>query len=394
MKVLMINSVCGVGSTGRIAADLSRVLEREGHQSIVAYGRKEPMGEVEHIRIGTDLDVKAHGAYARLLDRTGFGSRGATKDFLLWAEAYDPDLIHLHNLHGYYLHVGLLFDYLRKTGKPVVWTLHDCWPFTGHCAYFDYVGCGRWREGCFSCPQKGEYPASLLLDNSKSNYRKKRALFTGLPRMTVVTPSRFLGSLARESFLGEYPLRVIPNGIDLETFRPREGTAREKYGLGDGPIVLGVANVWEDRKGLRDFCQLAELLPEEYTVALVGLSPQQMEGLPAKIKGIPRTDSTEELAQLYSLAQVFVNPTWEDNFPTTNLEALACGTPVITYATGGSPEALDETCGLTVNKGDVEALARGIQEQRFSRESCLARSRRFGKDGMFEAYLALYQALL
>ena len=191
-----------------------------------------------------------------------------------------------------------------------------------------------------------------------------------------------------ELYLGHAPIIAV-QGLLTVSYTHLEGTAREKYGLGDGPIVLGVANVWEDRKGLRDFCQLAELLPEEYTVALVGLSPQQMEGLPAKIKGIPRTDSTEELAQLYSLAQVFVNPTWEDNFPTTNLEALACGTPVITYATGGSPEALDETCGLTVNKGDVEALARGIQEQRFSREACLARSRRFGKDGMFEAYLCL-----
>mgnify|MGYP000231854880 FL=1 len=156
MKVLMINVVCGIRSTGRICTDLAIALEKQGHEVRIAYGRETVPEQFQKyaVRIGTDLDVKLHGIKARLFDRAGFGSRKATEKFIEWVKKYDPDIIHLHNIHGYYIDVERLFKYLRTCGKKIIWTLHDCWSFTGHCVYFDYIVCDKWKNGCFYCPQK------------------------------------------------------------------------------------------------------------------------------------------------------------------------------------------------------------------------------------------------
>ena len=364
MRILLLNTVCASGSVGKICANQARGYARQGHTVKIAYGREgfvpEDIRPFAH-RIGTDRDGKLHGLRTRLTDTHGFGSARATRKFLAWAEHYDPQLLWLHNLHGYYIHIGLLMDWIKSRPQMEVrWTLHDCWAFTGHCAYFDYAGCDGWKTGCRRCVQKGEYPASRLLSNSAGNYRRKKELFTGLPKLTLVTPSKWLAELVKESFLGCYPVEVVPNTIDMELFRPTAGDFRLRHGLENRILVLGVANNWERRKGLEDFIKLAELLDDRYRIVLVGLRPEQIRKLPQGILGITRTESPQALAQLYTTADVFVNPTYEDNYPTVNLEAAACGTPVITYRTGGSVESVPPE--QVVEKGDVPGLKAMIEK--------------------------------
>lgn len=359
MKVLLINAVCGTGSTGKICAQLAQAFEKEGHTAKIAYGRDGFVPEQFQkyaVRIGSDLDVKLHGVLTRLTDRHGFASRRATKAFLRWADEYDPDLLWLHNIHGYYLNIEMLFQWIKsRPDMQVKWTLHDCWTFTGHCAYFDFAGCDRWKTGCHHCPQKKAYPATALLDSSCSNYKKKQALFTGVPKLSLITPSQWLADLVKESFLREYPVEVVYNTINTDIFKPTPGDFREKHGLEDKKVILGVASVWEKRKGLEDFVKLAGMLDDSYRIVLVGLTAEQAKQMPQNVIAIPRTNSPQELAQIYTAADVFVNPTYEDNYPTVNLEAQACGTRVITYQTGGSPETLNET-GVVIPKGDLAAL--------------------------------------
>ena len=349
MKVLFINSVCGIGSTGRICTDLAQQLEAEGNEVKIAYGRKGTVPEQFQkyaVRIGTDFDCKMHAIQTRLFDTHGFGSKHATKEFLKWAEEYKPDLLWLHNLHGYYINVEMLFDWIKKHPEmQVKWTLHDCWAFTGHCSY---------------CSQLRRYPACFAMSSVSKNFERKRRAFTGVKNMTLITPSKWLADLTRQSFLKEYPVEVHYNTIDTNIFKPTPSDFRKRYGLQDKIIVLGVANVWEDRKGLFDFYKLAEMLDDRYVIVLVGLSEKQIKDLPKDIKGIQRTNSPQELAAIYTAADVFVNPTYEDNYPTVNLEAQACGTPVITYDTGGCRETIKTDGAKVVEAGNVEGLYKEI----------------------------------
>ena len=364
MKILMINSVCGVGSTGRICTDLAQILEAQGHTVKIAYGRQAAPEQFAKygVRIGSDLGVRMNGVLSRLLDNEGFNAYCATKKFLRWVEEFDPDIVHLHNLHGYYLHIGLLFDYLKRAEKRVIWTLHDCWAFTGHCAYFTAAGCDKWQSQCYGCPQKQSYPKSVLLSRDKRNFQKKQKLFTGIKDLTLVTPSQWLADLTRISFLQEYPVKVAPNGINLDVFQPTESDLRQKYALEQKKIILGVANVWDARKGLDDFVELSQMLDEEYKIILIGLREEQVEKLPKNIIGITRTNNVQELVQWYSCADVLFNPTYEDNYPTVNLEAIACGTPVVTYRTGGSPESITPESGRVVPCGDLQEAYQAIAE--------------------------------
>ena len=364
MKILQINSVCGVGSTGRIATDLYKVLEEQGHKCKIAYGRGTAPEGIDSIKIGSNLDNYAHVFKTRVFDKHGFGSVNSTKKFIEEVKEYDPDIIHLHNIHGYYINIEILFNYLKEANKPVIWTLHDCWAFTGHCAYFDYVGCDKWKEGCNKCPQKQVYPTSNFLDNAKYNYEKKKELFTSVKNMTIVTPSKWLANLVKESFLGKYPVEVINNGIDLTVFKPTKSNFREKYNLQDKFIVLGVASVWEERKGLKYFIELSKELSDDYKVVIVGVNEKQKKQLPENIIAITRTNNVKELVEIYTSADVFVNPTLEDNFPTTNLEAIACGTPVITFNTGGSAESIDNFIGIITKDKSVKSLITDIDYSR------------------------------
>ena len=388
MKILMINSVCGIRSTGRICTDLADALTEQGHKVKIAYGRETvPEQYMKYaVRIGSDLDVKLHGVRARLLDESGFGSKRATIRFIEWVKKFDPDVIHLHNIHGYYINIEVLFDYLRTCGKKIIWTLHDCWAFTGHAAYCEAANCERWKKGCRNCPKRDDYPKALY-DNSKLNWLKKRKLFMGIPNLQIITPSKWLAGLVKKSFLRKYPVSVIYNGIDTSVFKPVDSSAlRKKLNLGDRKVILGVAAVWDERKGLDDFIKLNKLINKnKYQIILVGLSEMQIAKLPKSIIGIARTDSVEQLVELYSLAHVFVNPTYEDNYPTTNLEAIACGTPVITYDTGGSVESVPIT--NVVNQGDIKRIIEMIKHIDFTYQS----NWNFDNNYSIKQYLRLYR---
>lgn len=397
MRVLQINSVCGVGSTGRIATDLHSILKEQGHESYIAYGRGEAKNCENAIKIGNKLDNYFHVAQTRLLDRHGLGSYWATKKFIKQIEKINPDIIHLHNIHGYYINVKVLFNYLKKTNKPIVWTLHDCWAFTGHCTYFDYVGCDKWKNGCNQCIQKKEYPTSLVWDRSKKNYILKKKNFREIKNMTIVTPSKWLASLVSESFLQEHHIQLINNGIDLEIFKPTNSTFRKQYGLENKFIILGVASTWDRRKGINYFIELSRTLKDNQKIVLVGVTEEQKEKLPSNIIGISRTNNAKELAEIYTEANVFVNPTLEDNFPTTNLEALGCGTPVITFKTGGSVESIDRNTGYVINVGDVKELKNSIhrieiKSKEVDWSNCTDRAKcLYDKRKKYREYIKLYE---
>lgn len=362
MKYLFINSVAGVGSTGRIAADKCRELMAQGHECRLAYGRTcANCADVPTVRIGNDLDFKIHGAINRVFDNHGFCSEAATRRFLRQVREYDPDVIWLHNIHGYYIHVGLLFEYLRHCGKKIIWTLHDCWAFTGHCAYFDFVGCGKWKTGCKECPQKKKYPASLVFDNSAENYASKKYHFTGIPDLTITVPSHWLAERVKASFLGEYPVEVIYNTVNRDVFKPTPSDFRKKHDLENRIMLLGVANIWEERKGLKDFVYLARHLDDRYRIVLVGLTAEQSKDLPDNVISIARTDNIQQLVEIYSAADWYVNPSVEETFGMTTLEALYCGTQSIVYEDTACEEIVRQFGGIAVPRGG-ESLLQAICE--------------------------------
>lgn len=400
MKILQINGVCGIRSTGRICTDIADMLRQCGDDCEIGYGRAEAPEKYQTIakRIGKDRDVFIHGLGSRLWDNTGFYSKKATRAFLKWVDDYCPDVVHLHNIHGYYLNIEMLFHYLKEKNLPVVWTLHDCWPFTGHCSHFAAIGCEKWKTKCSRCPLKGEYPASVLCDNSAHNYRKKAELFSGMENLQIVTPSDWLGSCVAQSFLGNYPVRTIQNGVDLRAFVPTPSDFAEKHGLEGKKIVLGVASAWSKHKGLVGFYRLAQLLPDTYQVVLVGLTKKQLKTLPENILGIERTNSVQELAQIYTASHVHVSMSVEETMGLTVVEANACGTPVIVFNRTALPEIVTEKTGVVLDECTPEAVAEALRNTDFSKDiyadACIAHAQAFEKEKMYAKYIALYRSMM
>ena len=400
--LVQINTVVNYTSTGRIAEGIGKAALAAGWRSVIAFGRHPRPSASETIDLGDHSGTLLHVLATRLADRQGLHSRRATLRLVRALERLRPDVIQIHNLHGYYLDYRLLFRHLRAAGRPVVWTLHDCWPFTGHCCYFDVAGCGRWVSGCHHCPLTRTYPASFLADRSAANWCDKRRAFRDMARLHLVTPSRWLSCRVRESFLGGLPCTTIPNGIDLAVFRPTPADeVLRHFSLGGRQIVLAVASEWDPRKGLDHVVALRPLLPREtFDLVIVGVNAKQASRLPDGVIPIERTESTAVLAALYSRATALVNLTLADNFPTTNLEAIASGTPVVTYDTGGSPEAVDEGTGAVVPRGDVAAAARAIEriaagDREAMRMRCRERAEvMFRIETHYERYLNLYRSLL
>lgn len=422
MKILQVNTVIKGSSVGRIMADLYEVIKDSGNEARVAVGR-EPMPEgYEGVLIGNKGDFYQHIVKNFLQGEAGFGSVETTRKFLSWVDAEKPDLIHLHNIHGFYLQVEMLFEYIKKRDIPVVWTLHDCWSFTGHCAYYDFAACEKWKTGCHTCMQHAKvYPYAIFKDNTTASYARKRKAFCGVKNLTIVTPSHWLKKQVEQSFLKEYPVAVIPNGVDLSVFTPAhtKGVGSENSnGVENGryakngnhggnhsddnasgiKTILGVANIWELRKGLVYFEKLAKDLPGDYRVELIGVNKKQKRELKKKygrkVIARERTANVDELVEAYRNAAVFVNATLEDNFPTTNLEALACGTPVVTYETGGSGEAVTQETGIVVRRGSYDKLLEAVLDAsggRFLKEDCLKRAKEFDKKTRYEEYLKLYE---
>ena len=400
-KLLQINVAINYGSTGKISEQIGSLVMQRGWNSYIAHGRYINHSKSQAIKVGGLLDWIYHALMTRITDRHGLSSRFATRKLIRKISAINPDIIHLHNIHGYYINYKILFEYLQNTDIPVVWTFHDCWSMTGHCTYFEYAKCDRWKTGCYDCPEKKSYPASLLIDRSRRNYIEKRELFTSVKNMTIVPVSNWLGGIVKESFLGKYDVEVIHNGIDISTFQPLPSDIKERYGIVDKKIILGVASPWSRRKGLIDFFELyRHISSNKYQIVLIGLSEDQIKSLPNGIIGLARTESVEALAQWYSVADVFVNPTYEDTYPTTNLEAISCGTPVVTYKTGGSPESVTSETGRVVDKGDIAGLAKAIEslcaeDREVLRNRCREYAvAHFDKQECFKKYIDLYAEII
>ena len=400
-RVLQINVSSNRGSTGRIAEQIGLLANQNGWDTYMIYGRSMNPSSLKTIKVGTMLNVYEHYLEHRVFDNDGLASRGITKLLVKQIQTIRPDLIHLHNIHGHWLNIRILFDYLASLSIPIVWTQHDCWAFTGGCYYFDMLGCEKWKTGCSECSlrEQGVLP---FFDRSCFLYNLRKELFNKIECLTLVPVSNWLENLERESFLSKHRILTIHNGVDINAFKPSDGAAvRKNYKITDNTtIVLGVASVWEPRKGLDDFIRLSSLVDDNTIIVLVGVSSKQIQSLPCNIIGIERTDSLEELRDIYSAADLYANLTYEDNFPTTNLEALACGTPVLTYQTGGSVEAVNKETGFIVRQGDLNAVLEIINLVRESNKSSFSEACReravsfFNKDDRFIDYINLYNALL
>lgn len=399
-KIFHVSGAINYGSPGRILEQVALLGKRQGFESIVAHSsRNANPSKLPHYAMTTRNQEVLHALGAKFFDLHGLLSTSQTKELVERIKAYHPDIIHLHNIHGYFCNFKVLFEYLDTIDTPVVWTMHDCWPFTGRCFHFVGVNCYKWKTGCYDCKAESGYTVSKYCDRSKSLYELKKSLFSSVKNLTMVPVSDWQAAFLKDSFLKGCHVHTIHNGVDLEKFKPLDGDRLiRQHNLSGKFVILGVASPWNARKGLDDFCKLRLLLNEDYAIIMVGLKPAQINKLPKGIIGITRTESQKELAEYYSMADVFVNLTYQDTFPTVNLEALACGTPVVTYRTGGSPEAVDEKSGVVIKQGDIEGLLSvlcNLRLQNFSSKDCRRRAvENFDKDRCFQEYISLYESLL
>lgn len=402
--IIQINSFDS-GSTGNIAKQINSEANKKGYNTYFIFGRywkKKYKLPSNQLKIGNIFDSFIHLLIGRLFDSVGLGSIYSTKKLIKTINKLKPSIIHLHNIHGYYINYPLLFKYLYKKKIPVVWTLHDCWSFTGHCSHFDFNQCTQWKEGCIKCSHIKEYPKSFYIDRSSKNFKLKEKYFTLISQqLTIIPVSYWLESLLKESFFKNSAIQVIHNGIDLNIFMPSPSKyILEKYKLQNKISILGVASPWSKRKGLDDFIKLRHLLSDKYTIILVGLTQKQITKLPKGIIGIERTQDVNELVKIYSTVDVFINTTYEDNYPTVNLEAIACGTPVITYNTGGCSESINNNIGCIVEQGNIQKIIEAInifsqKDRNQLRNSCRNHAiQNFSKELCYNNYIELYENIL
>lgn len=400
-KILYVSGALNYGAPGRIVEQTGLLAQKHGYQVLVVHNsRNENPTQLPHFAMTTKCQEMIHAVGAKFFDLHGLLSTRQTEQLVDRIKKYQPDIIHLHNIHGYFCNFKVLFEYLNTIDTPIVWTMHDCWPFTGRCTHFVGANCYKWKKGCYNCQAEAGYTVSKFIDRSESLYKFKKDLFSSVKNMTLVPVSDWLAAFLRDSFLKNYNIYTIHNGVDLKQFHPMDSLSlRRKLKLDRKFILLGVASPWNTRKGLDDFCKLSTMLPHEnFAIILVGLKPEQLIELPNNIIGITRTENLQELAEYYSMADLFVNLTYMDTFPTVNLEALACGTPVLTYKTGGSPEAVDDKTGIVVEQGNLKDVVTAIYTlklNRLSSQDCRARATvLYDKDKCFEEYIRLYDTLI
>lgn len=401
MNIAMIN--CGlVGSTGKIMHQIADLASEKGHKVCLVVSAL-PVNKTIKTKhplfiIGNEHARKLNVLLGRVTGFTNCFGYFSTLKMLKQLDSFKPDLIHLHNLHESFINLPLLFKYIKKKNIKVVWTLHDCWAFTGHCAKFPDIECDKWQTGCKKCPQLKGYPKTYFLDNSKFMFKIKKDLFTNVDDMVIVTPSKWLSGLVEKSFLNNYKIKVINNGIDLSMFKPTASDFRKKYNIPENKfIVLGVKFAWSKINGLDIFIELSKKLDDKYQIVLVGTDKEVDAILPENIISISRTKNQTKLAEIYTAADLFINPARDDNYPTVNMEALACGTPVITSDVGGCPETIFSNCGKVV-PANSDLLAKEIKEiannKNFSQEECLKESTKNDMFINFNKYIDLFESMM
>lgn len=397
MKIVQINVVYDTGGTGHIVQGIQKCAREAGIQCYAAYSQGSAKDK-ETFCFGNIWEQRLHALLSRVLGLQGYFSYFSTKSLLKKLDVIKPDIVHLHNLHSNNIHLKMLLGYLAKHDIATVLTLHDCWFFTGKCCYFTMANCEKWKNNCGKCPNLKEGNKSYFIDRTKKVLRDKKHSFSKIQHLAVVGVSEWITNLSRESVvLGDAEIfRTIHNGIDLNVFYPRKTDLKQQLGLQNKFVALGLAMDMSKRKGYDDFMKLAEILPPDIALVLVGLSDEQIKKLPKGIIGMNKTMNKDKLTEIYSMADVFVNPTHEEAFGLVNAEALACGTPVITYKTGGCTEIIDDTCGMFVDDSDVEGLANAIiklREKPFFTEKCRKRAECFRQSDRYQEYVDLYQEM-
>lgn len=402
--LLQINVCNNVYSTGKIVSGIGETAIRSGWESYIAYGRSFSPSKNKPIKIGSKFDINCHAIENRIFDNAGLGlgSRRATQKLVEEIKRINPDIIHLHVLVGYYINLKVLFDYLRESQISVVWTLHSCWEFTGHCTHFDYQGCSKWLTGCNHCPITKEYPESYIFDRSSINYIEKKNLFTSLPKLQLVAVSEWLNENVKKSFLKDIPCIVINNGVDVGIFKPADATdyLREKYNLSGCFVVLGVASTWTKKKGLEDYLRLSQILPSNIKLVLIGLTKDQINKLPSTIIGVEKTQNLQELIDWYSFATIVLNLSYEESFGLTTIEGYACGTPSIVYDRTASPELIFDGTGYIAKAGDIKHVCQLIKKiidkgkNSFSRNCREIAEKKFDQSKNYQLYIELYKKIL
>ncbi|MBA4319475.1 MAG: glycosyl transferase [Flavobacterium sp.] len=402
MRILQIDVSVNIGSTGRIAEEIGLKIIKANDESYIAYGRYSMQSASKVIKIGTYFDQAWHLLQTRIFDRHGLHSVNATKKLINQIEKINPDIVHLHQIHGYYLNIILLLGFLRSSGKPIVWTFHDCWQFTGHCCHFSRIDCMRWKSVCHDCPLLNTYPKSWVFDHSSTNYKIKKDLLNRLDHLTIVPVSYWLENVVKESFLTGHPIQTIQHGIDASKFRMTDSTRlREKHGLQEKKVILGIASYWSETKGLEDFISISRIIDSSIKIVLIGLNKAQIRKLPENVIGIQRTENIYELSEYYSLADVFLNPSRFESFGLVTVEAMACGTPVVVYNSTASPELVDNgSTGYIVEKDDINSMFDAAMtiikkgKEAFS-SNCVERvHNNYNKDIQFLKYIELYKNVL
>lgn len=393
MKVAQINATCGSGSTGKICLSVSKLLNERAVGNVIFYS--QGMSDYSKgIKFSTDRYKKIQALKSRICGNWGFNSKMATRRLISELEHFAPDIVHIHNIHAHDCDLDMLLPYLKEKRIKVFWTFHDCWAFTGYCTHFLMENCDKWKTECRNCVKWREY--SWIFDRSNMLFQKKKTLLDDLD-ITLITPSDWMAKTVKQSFLSQKEIVVIHNGINLDVFKPSRSNFRDRYDLQGKKIVLGVAFNWGYAKGLDVVNKLANMLDEEYAIVLVGTTPAVDKQLSPRIICIHKTDDQAQLADIYSAADVFINPTREENYPTVHLESIACGTPVISFDVGGCKETIPEGCGECVSCGDVEEMERAIirwcsnavaHAQSFDREYIA----RMDEKECFRKYIDLYQA--
>ncbi len=400
-KLLFIGSSLNHGSPGKITENIGLLAQKKGWEVYQAHGlRYSDPSQLITRAVSTRMGELFHAGYSLLFDGHGLSSTSATKKLIGWIEDIKPDIIHLHNLHGYYLNYKILFNYLSTLETQIIWTLHDFWPITGHCAHFDYAGCNKWKTECCHCPQRGTYPKSLFLDRSRRNFNVKKLAFTSVKNMTICPVSQWVGRLVSDSFLNKYPILPIYNGVDTELFKPIESDLRKRFGLENKFVLVGVAAPWYPLKGMKDYYELSKSLSSDYQIIMIGLKPKQIRELPKGIIGIEKTQNQKELAEYYSFADVVLNLSYQETFGMTTVEGMACGTPGIVYDKTASPELVTSDTGIVVKAGDIPGLISAVTEiqkkgKAFYALHCRQRAvTLFNKDSQFNKYIDLYESLV
>lgn len=399
MKTIVEVNSNNYASTGNIVLNIAKEARKQGYKVYTCCRRSRAGLKYRYedqIYIGTWLDRVISERLSILFGLNGYFNVINTFLFINKLKRIKPDLVHVHSMCDNYLNVRMFFSYLRDNEIPVIWTLHDNWAFTGRCAQFR---CEKWAEGCGNCPHLDYFPKSLFLDNTAYVWKKREKLYNSLKKMTIVTPSKWLSDLVKISLFKEnHPIRVINNGIDLNIFKPTESDFRKTHHLEGKIMILAVAYFWDAGKGLHVFQELAKRLPDKYQIVMVGTNDETDKQLPENIISIHKTYNQEELVKIYSCADLFVNPTTDENFPTVNMEALACGLPVLTYDTGGCAEIIDESSGSSVVSGDIDALEKEIiricENRPYTKKACLERASHFNKTDKFKEYINLYEEML